>query len=107
MGTGRAEGEGEIVRARYLSRYPRPTSAVFTEGRREEVGVNGNIFNSKGVHVGVVIEGAVFGLQGQKLYDLKGSNIYKLNGDLVGHLPDARGEKKRLDKATDKLFPEG
>ena len=44
---------------------------------------------------------------GQKLYDLKGSNIYKLNGDLVGHLPDARGEKKRLDKATDKLFPEG
>ena len=76
-------------------------------GPREEVDVNGNIFNSKGVHVGTVIEGAVFGLQGQKLYDLKGSNIYKLNGDLVGHLPDARGEKKRLDKATDKLFPEG
>jgi hypothetical protein len=68
--------------------------------------VNGNIFNSKGVHVGVVMKGAVFGLQGQKLYDLRGSNIYKLNGDLVGHLPDARGEKKRLDKATDKLFPE-
>jgi hypothetical protein len=89
-----------------LSRYPRPTSAVFAEGRREEVGANGNIFN-KGVHVGVVTEGAVFGLQGQKLYDLKGSNIYKLNGDLVGHLPDARGENKRLDKATDKLFPEG
>jgi hypothetical protein len=37
--------------------------------------------------------------------DLKGSNIYKLNGDLVGHLPDARGAEKRLDKATDKLFP--
>ena len=55
----------------------------------------------------MVMEGAVFGLQGQKLYDLKGSNIYKLNGDLVGHLPDARGENKRLDKATDKLFPEG
>jgi hypothetical protein len=69
--------------------------------------VNGNIFNSKGVHVGVVLDNAVFGLKGQKLYDLKGSNIYKLNGDLVGHLPDARarGEKKRLDKATDKLFP--
>jgi hypothetical protein len=30
-----------------------------------------------------------------------------LNGDLVGHLLDASGEKKRLDKATDKLFPEG
>ena len=48
--------------------------------------MNGNIFNSKGVHVGVVMGDAVFGLRGQKLYDLKGSNIYKLNGDLVGHL---------------------
>ena len=67
--------------------------------------MHGNIFNSKGVYVGVVRGAAVFGLRGQKLYDLKGSNIYKLNGDLVGHLPDARGEKKRLDKATDKLFP--
>ena len=70
--------------------------------------MNGNIFNSKGVYVGVVVDDEVFGLKGQKLYDLKGSNIYKLNGDLVGHLPDEkRGEKKRLDKATDKLFPEG
>jgi len=67
--------------------------------------VNGNIFNSKGVLVGVVVDNAVFGLKGQKLYDLKGSNIYKLNGDLVGHLSDARGQEKRLDKATDKLFP--
>ena len=40
--------------------------------------MNGNIFNSKGVHVGVVTGDAVFGLKGQKLYDLKGSNIYKL-----------------------------
>jgi hypothetical protein len=48
---------------------------------------------------------AVFGLQGQKLCDLKGSNVYKLNGDLVGHLPDTRDAAKRLDKATDKLFP--
>ena len=68
--------------------------------------MNGNIFNSNGVHVGVVTD-AVFGLKGQKLYDLKGSNIYKLNGDLVGHLSDARGKEKRLDKTTDKLFPEG
>ena len=67
--------------------------------------MNGNIFNSKGVHVGVVIGDEVFGLKGQRLYDLKGSNIYKLNGDLVGHLPDARGKDKRLDKTTDKLFP--
>jgi hypothetical protein len=44
--------------------------------------VDGNIFNSKGVHVGVVRGDAIFGLRGQKLYDLKGSNIYKLNGDL-------------------------
>ena len=68
--------------------------------------MNGNILNSKGVHVGVVSGDAIFGLKGQKLYDLKGSNIYKLNGDLVGHLLlDARGKGKRLDKATDKLFP--
>jgi hypothetical protein len=26
---------------------------------------------------------------------------------LVGHLSDARGKEKRLDKTTDKLFPEG
>jgi hypothetical protein len=69
--------------------------------------VDGNIFNSKGLQVGVVTGEAVFGLQGQKLFDLKGSNIYKLNGDLVGHLSDARGAEKRLDKATDKLFPAG
>jgi hypothetical protein len=69
--------------------------------------MDGNIFNSKGIHVGVVAGDAVFGLKGQKLYDLKGSNIYKLSGDLVGHLPNSRGEDKRLDKATDKLFPVG
>jgi hypothetical protein len=69
--------------------------------------MNGNIFNSKGVRVGVVTGDAVFGLKGQKLYDLKGAGIYKLNGDLVGHLSDARGKEKRLDKTTDKLFPEG
>jgi hypothetical protein len=67
--------------------------------------MDGNIFNSKGVYVGVVRNEAVFGLKGQKLYDLKGSNIYKLNGDLVGHLSAGRGNGIRLDKATDKLFP--
>jgi sporulation protein YlmC with PRC-barrel domain len=67
--------------------------------------VNGNIFNSRGIRVGVVKDNPVFGLKGQKLYDLKGSKIYKLNGDLVGHLSDSRGAEKRLDKATDKLFP--
>ena len=69
--------------------------------------MNGYIINSKGVHVGVVKDDAVFSLKGRKLYNLKGSSIYKLNGDLVGHLLDTRGENKRLDKATDKLFPEG
>jgi hypothetical protein len=54
--------------------------------------MDGNIFNSKGVHVGAVVGDAVFGIKGQKLYDLRGSNIYKLNGDLVGHLPDGRGK---------------
>ena len=48
--------------------------------------MDGNIFNSKGVQVGVVVGGEVFGLKGQKLYDLKGSNIYKLNGDLVDQI---------------------
>ena len=67
--------------------------------------MNGKIFNSQGILVGVVVGDETFGLKGQKLYDLKGSNIYKLNGDLVGHLSDARGKGKRLDKATDKLFP--
>jgi hypothetical protein len=70
--------------------------------------MNGNIFNSKGVLVGVVAGDAVLGLKGQKLYDLKGSNIYKLNGGLVGHLSDdAPDKEKRLDKTTDKLFPLG
>jgi sporulation protein YlmC with PRC-barrel domain len=67
--------------------------------------VNVNILNSKGTRVGMVVGDEVFGLKGQKLYELKGSNIYKLNGDLVGHLSDTRGAEKRLDKATDKLFP--
>jgi hypothetical protein len=67
--------------------------------------VDGNVFNSKGVHVAVVIGPAIFGHNGQKLYDLRGVNIYKLNGDLVGQLSDAKGAEKHLDKATDRLFP--
>ena len=67
--------------------------------------MNGNILNSKGVQVAVVTGREVFSPKGQKLYDLRGVNIYKLNGDLVGHLSDANGTEKRLDKATDRLFP--
>jgi hypothetical protein len=35
----------------------------------------------------------------------RGINIYKLSGELVGHLANALGTDKHLDKATDKLFP--
>ena len=67
--------------------------------------MDGNIFNSRGIHVAIVRGPAIFDLKGKKLYDLKGINIYKLSGDLVGHLANAHGANKRLDKATDKLFP--
>jgi hypothetical protein len=67
--------------------------------------VSGNIFNSNGNHVGVVIGPAIFNLDGQKLYGLKGANIYRVSGELVGHLSDASGSDKRLDRFTDRLFP--
>ena len=66
--------------------------------------MSGNIFNSNGIHVGVVNGAAIFDLDGQKLYDLKGLNIYRLSGELVGHLNDAHGSEKRLGRITDKLF---
>jgi hypothetical protein len=67
--------------------------------------VNGNILNSEGIRVGVVLGPNIFDLTGKKLYDLKGVNIYRPSGGLVGHLSDARGSEKRLDRSTDKLFP--
>jgi hypothetical protein len=67
--------------------------------------MDGNIFNSRGIHVAIVRSPAIFDLKGNKLYDLKGINIYKLSGELVGHLATARAADKHLDKATDKLFP--
>ena len=67
--------------------------------------MNGNIFNSKGKHVGVVNGGTISDVTGKKLYDLRGINIYRLSGELVGHLSLAQGTEKRLDRATDKLFP--
>jgi len=66
--------------------------------------VKGNIFNSKGIHVGVLVGREIFDRSGTKLYDLKGINIYRLSGELIGHLNDASGSDKRLDKATDRLF---
>jgi hypothetical protein len=72
--------------------------------RRRPV-VNGNIFNSQGVHVATIRDSTIFSLSGRKLYDLRGINIYKLSGELVGHLSNASTSEKHLDKATDKLFP--
>jgi len=67
--------------------------------------MDGNIFNSQGVHVATVRDSTIFSLRGEKLYDLRGINIYKLSGELVGHLASASASNKHLDKATDKLFP--
>jgi hypothetical protein len=55
--------------------------------------------SSKGVHVGVVTDGAIYGLSGHKLYKLKGTNIYKRSGELMGHL--------NASPSTDRLFREG
>jgi hypothetical protein len=88
--------------------WPRVSGrTIFKLGqRKEEIGdfpMNGNIFNSQGVHVAAVVGSSIFGLKGQKLYDLRGTKIYKLSGELVGHL--ANMSERRLDRATDKLFP--
>jgi hypothetical protein len=70
--------------------------------------MDGNIFNSSGDRVGMVLGPSIVDLTGQRLYDLKGINIYKLSGELVGHLPlDVRSFERRLDKSTDKLFRDG
>jgi hypothetical protein len=64
-----------------------------------------DIYNSKGIHVGLVIGPAIFDLTGKLLYELKGTKIYRASGELVGHLHDARGsETLRLHKAADRLF---
>jgi hypothetical protein len=67
--------------------------------------VSGEILNSEGIRVAVVRGQEIFDLTGKKLYHLKGVNIYRPSGELVGHLSDARGSEKRLDRSTDKLFP--
>lgn len=63
-----------------------------------------DIFNSRGIHVGVIVGREIFALDGTKLYDLKGTKIYRLSGELIGHLNDGSGSDKRLDKSTDQLF---
>ena len=52
--------------------------------------MDGKIFNSRGVHVAIILGPTIFNLKGQKIYDLRGVNIYKLSGELVGHLTDAQ-----------------
>ena len=66
--------------------------------------MSGDILNSNGIRVAVVRGLDVFDLAGKKLYILKGGNIYRLSGELIGHLSDARGSEKRLDRSTDRLF---
>ena len=64
-----------------------------------------DIYNSKGIHVGLVLGPAIFDLTGKLLYELKGTKIYRTSGELVVHLHDASGsETLRLDKAADRLF---
>ena len=63
------------------------------------------IFNSDGIQVGVVRGPDMFDLTGKKLYTLKGVNVYRPSGELVGHLSGAKGSEKRLDRCTDRLFP--
>ena len=67
--------------------------------------MKGDIFNSEGIHVAMVHGPDIFDLTGKKLYILKGVNIYRPSGELVGHLSNARGSEKRLDRSTDRLFP--
>ena len=43
--------------------------------------MKGDIFNSNGVRVGVIVGEEICDLNGTKLYDLKGTNIYRLSGE--------------------------
>ena len=67
--------------------------------------MSGSIFNSKGVLVGIVVGSEIFDPSGKKLYNLKGVNIYRPSGELVGHFSNTSGSEKRLDRSTDRLFP--
>ncbi len=66
--------------------------------------MSADIINSKGNPVGKIVGSAIFDLHGQKLYAIRGINIYKLSGELVGHLNDVNTAGARLNKLADKLF---
>ncbi|HVI78914.1 MAG TPA: hypothetical protein VM715_12290 [Candidatus Acidoferrum sp.] len=88
--------------AKKAVRHRRLTSPPF--GASLERTYTVNIFNSRGIHVGVVRGASILDLSGQRLYRLKGNNIYRLSGELIGHLPGGRGTEKRLDRSADRLF---
>ena len=67
--------------------------------------MDGNIFNSQGVRVAIVSGSSIFSPTGEKLYNLRGTNICRLSGELVGHLANVGTSERHLDRATDKLFP--
>ena len=71
---------------------------------RLEVGHERQYFQCDGIHVGVMDGGAIFDPTVRKLFHLKGINIYRLSGELVGHLNGPQGSDKRLDRSTDRLF---
>jgi hypothetical protein len=58
--------------------------------------IMGSIFKSKGVHVAVVHGSEVFDLAPRKLYDLKGVNLYRPSGELVGHLNNVSASDNAL-----------
>ena len=70
--------------------------------------MRGNIFDSNGIHVAVVNDGDVFDLDGQKIYELKGINLFRPSGELVGHLNGAPGtESGSIDPPTGCSLSEG
>ena len=76
-----------IVKRRFILKKRRLGRArAEDEGEIGDLPMDGNIFNSQGVHVAVVLGSSIFSLRGQKLFDLKGTKIYRLSGELVGHL---------------------
>jgi hypothetical protein len=66
--------------------------------------MDGKIVNSRGVHVADFKGSIVYGLGGEPMFSLKGRNIYRLSGELVGHLLNGSGSIRRLDKRNDQLF---
>ena len=66
--------------------------------------MDGKIFNSTGTYVAVMRGNAVHDLNGRKMYEVKDTKIYKLSGELVGHLERLSGADVRLSKSMDTLF---